>query len=103
MEEAAIELAIQGPAYRKAARTLETLLGYRVISHETIRKHLLEASSIPKRESVHQPGCPHTLDSIFGRKPLSLFPGCRVKIKKRCGFSFLQKPLEGSFWPINLS
>jgi len=47
MEEAAIELAIQGPSYRKAARTLETILGYRVISHETIRKHLLEVSGFP--------------------------------------------------------
>ncbi|RKO63460.1 UPF0236 family protein [Caldibacillus debilis] len=46
-EEAAIELAIQGPSDRKAARTLETLLGYRVISHETIRKHLLEVSGFP--------------------------------------------------------
>jgi hypothetical protein len=79
MEEAAIELAIQGPAYRKAARTLETLLGYRVISHETIRKPLLEVSSIPKRESVHQPGCPHALDSIFGRKPFPFFPDAVLK------------------------
>lgn len=55
MEEAAIELAVKGPSYRKAAHTLETLLGYRVISHETIRQHLLQVSSIPKkREPVHQ-------------------------------------------------
>src|SRR5690606_31254951 len=31
IEEVAIELAVQGPSYRKAASTLETLLGYRVI------------------------------------------------------------------------
>nr|WP_280510712.1 UPF0236 family protein [Caldibacillus debilis] len=55
MEEAAIELAIQGPAYRKAARTLETLLGYRVISHETIRKYLLEASN--SKTGVRAPAC----------------------------------------------
>src|SRR5690554_5813498 len=56
IEEVAIELAVQGPSYRKAASTLETLLGYRVISHEAIRQHLLQVSSIPKkREHVHQP------------------------------------------------
>jgi len=65
MEEAAIELAIQGPAYRKAARTLETLLGYRVISHETIRKHLLEVSSIPKRVSVHQSALFVEVDGLY--------------------------------------
>ena len=47
VEEAAIELAINGPSYRKAAQTLQTLLGYRVISHETIRQHLLQAECIP--------------------------------------------------------
>ncbi|WP_246203833.1 UPF0236 family transposase-like protein [Pallidibacillus pasinlerensis] len=49
IEEVAIELAVQGPSYRKAASTLETLLGYRVISHEAIRQHLLQVSSIPKK------------------------------------------------------
>jgi hypothetical protein len=54
VEEAAIELAINGPSYRKAAQTLQTLLGYRVISHETIRQHLLQAECISKkREPVH--------------------------------------------------
>lgn len=48
LEEAAIELAITGPAYRKAANTLETLLGYRVISHEAIRQHVLQITSLPK-------------------------------------------------------
>ncbi|RKO63456.1 UPF0236 family protein [Caldibacillus debilis] len=55
MEEAAIELATQGPSDRKAARTLETLLGYRVISHETIRKYLLEASN--SKTGVRAPAC----------------------------------------------
>lgn len=48
VEEAAIELAVQGPSYRKAAQTLENLLGYRVISHEVIRRHLLEITASPK-------------------------------------------------------
>ncbi|WP_374723778.1 UPF0236 family transposase-like protein [Calidifontibacillus erzurumensis] len=48
VEETALEMAISGPSYRKAADMLETLLGYRVISHETIRQHLLQISTIPK-------------------------------------------------------
>lgn len=56
IEEAALELAITGPSYRKAANALETLLGYRVISHEAIRQHLLHVVSIPKeRQPVHRP------------------------------------------------
>jgi Uncharacterised protein family (UPF0236) len=55
VEQIAIELMAKGPSYRHAANTLEKLLFYRVISHETIRKHLLqlkvEASLplVPKR------------------------------------------------------
>jgi len=80
MEEAAIELAIQGPSYRKAARTLETLLGYRVISHETIRKHLLEVSSIPKRESVHQPVLFVEVDGLYVKHQRRRKKGKEVKI-----------------------
>ena len=54
VEEVALELAITGSSYRKAAETLATLLGYRVISHEAIRQHLLESDLLPKaREPVH--------------------------------------------------
>lgn len=48
VEEAAIQLAIDGPSYRKAAKALETFLGYNVISHETIRQHLLQSECIPR-------------------------------------------------------
>jgi hypothetical protein len=55
IEETAIELAIQGPSYRKAAQALETFLGYPGMSHETIRQHLLEISALPKaREPVQR-------------------------------------------------
>jgi len=80
MEEAAIELAIQGPSDRKAARTLETLLGYQVISHETIRKHLLAVSSIPKRESVHQPVLFVEVDGLYVKHQRRRKKGKEVKI-----------------------
>jgi hypothetical protein len=56
VEEAAMELAIQGPSYRKAARALETFLGYSVLSHEAIRQHLLETEPIakPQEPILHQ-------------------------------------------------
>lgn len=66
VEEAAIELAISGPSYRKAANTLETLLGYRVISHEAIRQHLLKVAVIPKeREPVYRPVLFVEVDGLF--------------------------------------
>src|SRR5690606_3314424 len=37
LEEWAVELATAGPSYHEAARQMEKLLGYRAISHETIR------------------------------------------------------------------
>lgn len=66
IEEAALELAIAGPSYRKAANTLETLLGYRVISHEAIRQHLLQVESIQKkREPVHSPVLFVEVDGLY--------------------------------------
>lgn len=54
LEEAAIELAVTGPSYRKAANALEAILGYQVMSHEAIRQLLLQAKSIPKEaEPIH--------------------------------------------------
>ena len=42
MENLAMEMAVTGPSYRHASSTLEQFLGYHVMSHETIRQHLLE-------------------------------------------------------------
>lgn len=69
VEEAAIELAITGPSYRKAANMLEALLGYRVISHEAIRQHLLQVTSIPKeREPIHQPVLFVEVDGLYVKR-----------------------------------
>ncbi|WML29228.1 ISLre2 family transposase [Neobacillus sp. OS1-32] len=69
IEEAALELAITGPSYRKAAESLETLLGYRVISHEAIRQHLLQVASIPKeRQPIHRSVLFVEVDGIYVKR-----------------------------------
>lgn len=51
LNELAIYWATKGSSYRDARDRLEDLYGYRVISHETIRRHLLRwAQSVKARE-----------------------------------------------------
>ena len=55
LEEWAVELATVGPSYHEAARQIEALLGYRAISHETIRQRLMAkaeqaAAVVPKEK-----------------------------------------------------
>ncbi|KMY56585.1 UPF0236 family transposase-like protein, partial [Geobacillus stearothermophilus] len=50
LEETAVELAVECSSYRKAARTLESIVGYAVLSHEAIRQLVLEAPV-----SLHRP------------------------------------------------
>ncbi|MED0654369.1 ISLre2-like element ISGsp3 family transposase, partial [Anoxybacillus geothermalis] len=50
LEETAVELAVECSSYRKAARTLESIVGYAVLSHEAIRQLVLEAPV-----SLHHP------------------------------------------------
>lgn len=50
LEETAVELAVECSSYRKAARTLESIVGYAVMSHEAIRQLVLEAPV-----SLHHP------------------------------------------------
>ncbi|WP_237746949.1 ISLre2 family transposase [Geobacillus vulcani] len=50
LEETAVELAIECSSYRKAARTLEAIVGYAVLSHEAIRQLVLAAPV-----SLHHP------------------------------------------------
>lgn len=50
VENLAMEFAVTGSSYRKASSTLERFLGYNVMSHETIRKHLLETEVSFKKE-----------------------------------------------------
>ena len=44
LEEIAVRWATDGPSYRAAADRIEEFLGYRPLSHEAIRKRLLEAA-----------------------------------------------------------
>ncbi|QZT32998.1 ISLre2 family transposase [Caldalkalibacillus thermarum TA2.A1] len=66
VEEVALALAINGPSYRKAAETLEKFLGYRVISHEAIRQHLMASEVLQKaRETVHSPVLFVEVDGLY--------------------------------------
>lgn len=51
VEMMAIDMAVQGPSYRHAASTLEKFLGYKVMSHETIRQHLLQTKVVFQKPS----------------------------------------------------
>src|SRR5690606_42028308 len=42
--EIAIEMAVDGPSYRTASKSLERIFGGQVISHEGIRQNLIKAS-----------------------------------------------------------
>lgn len=81
VEEAAIEFAVTSPSYRKAADMLESLLGYRVISHEMIRQHLLEVVSLPKaREAIERPVLFVEVDGLYTKRQGQRRKGKEVKI-----------------------
>ncbi|SUJ03494.1 Uncharacterised protein family (UPF0236) [Sporosarcina pasteurii] len=46
VQEMTMELAVEGQSYRSASHTLEKLLGYSVISNESIRQYLLQTEVI---------------------------------------------------------
>jgi hypothetical protein len=46
--EIAIEMAVDGPSYRTASRSLERIFGGQVISHEGIRQNLIKVSDEAK-------------------------------------------------------
>ncbi len=46
VQEMAMELAVEGQSNRNASHTLEKILGYAVISHESIRQHLLQTEVV---------------------------------------------------------
>jgi hypothetical protein len=54
IETMAMEMAVQGTSYRHASSMLEKLLGYKVISHETIRQHLLQTEVHFKKPKDYQ-------------------------------------------------
>lgn len=52
LAETAMKLAVTGTSYRQAANTLETIVGYPVISHEGIRQQLLGIELIPEKTEL---------------------------------------------------
>ncbi|KHF29269.1 hypothetical protein LR68_02057 [Anoxybacillus sp. BCO1] len=50
LEETAIHLAVTGSSYRQAAQSLEKLVGYACMSHETIRQLIVEAEVVGHRK-----------------------------------------------------
>lgn len=81
VEEAAIELAVTSPSYRKASNTLETLLGYRVISHEAIRQHLLEVEAMQKdRQPITHPVLFIEVDGLYLKRQEKRIKGKEEKI-----------------------
>ena len=46
VQEMAMELAVEGQSYRSASHTLEKILGYSVISQESMRQHLLQTKVV---------------------------------------------------------
>lgn len=55
VEEWALELAATGPSYRRAVYQLEQFLGYSVMSHESLRQHLLATSVGSAKEKRNAP------------------------------------------------
>lgn len=49
LEETAIAFASQGPSYRDSAKRLKQLLGYNVLSHQSIREKLLARAEEPMK------------------------------------------------------
>lgn len=57
LEETAIHLAVTGSSYRQAAQSLEKLVGYACMSHETIRQLIVEAEVVGHRKMEKKVGC----------------------------------------------
>jgi hypothetical protein len=53
LEEWALEMAAAGPSYRQAVNHMESVLGYRVMSHEALRQHLLQTEIEPTKRVSH--------------------------------------------------
>jgi hypothetical protein len=55
LEEYAMELAVTGSSYRHAIHEIERFLGYRPMSHEALRQHLLAAEVCAPEEKQEAP------------------------------------------------
>ncbi|WP_353947926.1 ISLre2 family transposase [Sporolactobacillus sp. Y61] len=54
-EQWTLEEAVESASYRKAAAQIEKFLGYRAISHETIRQQVLETKILPPETQLPAP------------------------------------------------
>lgn len=76
-----MELAVEGKSYRNASQTLEKLLGYSVLSHETIRQYLLETEVINRpSETPTRPVLFVEVDGLYIKRQKQRIKGPEDKI-----------------------
>ena len=81
VQEMAMELAVEGKSYRNASETLEKLLGYSVLSHETIRQHLLQTEVINRpSEMPPRPVLFVEVDGLYVKRQNKRIKGREEKI-----------------------
>ncbi len=81
VQEMAMELAVEGQSYRSASHTLEKLLGYSVLSHETIRQHLLQTEVVNRpSETPARPVLFVEVDGLYIKRQNKRIKGREEKI-----------------------
>lgn len=81
VQEMAMELAVEGQSYRSASHTLEKLLGYSVLSHETIRQHLLQTEVVNRpSEAPARPVLFVEVDGLYIKRQNKRIKGREEKI-----------------------
>ena len=81
VQDMAMELAVTGVSYRQAGKALEKLLGYQVISHETIRQQVLNTEVVPKEpEIVDQEVLFVEVDGLYTKSQEKKKKGREIKI-----------------------
>jgi len=81
VQEMAMELAVEGQSYRSASHTLEKILGYSVISHESIRQYLLQ-TEVMQSPSVTpmRPVLFVEVDGLYVKRQKKIIKGREEKI-----------------------
>ena len=75
-----MERAVERQSYRSASHTLEKLLGYSVISHESIRQHLLQTEVIQNLSVVPmRPVLFVEVDGLYVKRQNQRIKGREVK------------------------
>ncbi|WP_347568873.1 ISLre2 family transposase [Evansella sp. AB-P1] len=81
VQDMAMELAVTGVSYRQAAKALEKLLGYQVISHEAIRQQVLNTEVMRKEpETIDQEVLFVEVDGLYTKSQEKNKKGREVKI-----------------------